>query len=780
MDSRYDHRKYEQEIYREWEESGMFAPPPPDEAKERGMESFTIIMPPPNANDPLHVGHAMFLTVEDIMIRYQRMQGKAALWLPGTDHAGIETQYVFEKKLQKQGKSRFNFDREALYRMIWGYVQENSGVAIEQMKRLGASADWSRTKFTLDEDCVDLTLYAFERMHEEGLVERQQALVNYCTKCGTAYSQLEINHEERNSPLYYLKYGPFELATVRPETKFGDTAVAVNPKDERYQEWIGKEIEVEGLLGKFSMKVIADEHVDPEFGTGVVKITPGHDANDFEVWQRHKGEIPGPKQVVGFDGKMTELAGKYAGLSVMEARKKVVEDLKVKDLLVRVDEEYKNSVAVCYRCGRDIEPLPMSQFFVKVESLTKMVLAALDSGETKIVGAGHDKILRHWLKNLKDWNISRQIVWGIRLPIWYRIPDRQITNAEFLISKQNPNSKHQTLNSGIVVGFLDEEGKYVSEKIGELLERYGFELIEKNLQTLVAPDDAEYVVSREKPSGEELWLQETDTFDTWFSSAQWPVNTLLAQSGGSRLESRDSKYKDLRLPYSSQDFEFFYPTSVMETGYDILPFWVMRMMIMGIYMTGHSPFRTVYLHGLVRDEKGQKMSKSKGNVINPLELLDKYGADALRMALVMSTTPGHDSAVGESKVKGMRNMANKIWNASRFIRMNRESHESRVMSHEDYNKDFNNRLSSIVIEVTEQLEALRIGQAAETVHNEFWHWFCDECIEEAKKGELSPAMLEDGLKTFLKLLHPFMPFVTETVWKELGYKGKLITARWPG
>lgn len=446
MEPRYEHQKFEQEIYKKWKESGAFSPTPVARATKK---PFCIIMPPPNANDPLHVGHAMFVTVEDILIRYHRMLGESTLWLPGTDHAGIETQYVFEKKLKKEGKSRFNFDRETLYRMIWDYVQENSQTAVKQLKRLGASADWTRLKFTLDPDIVDLVLQTFTKMQADGLIYRDLRLVNYCPKCGTSFSELEVVHEERVDPLYYIKYGPFTLATVRPETKFGDTAVAVHPNDTRYQEWIGKEIEVEGLLGTFKIKVVADDYVDPEFGTGVVKITPAHDPNDFEVGKRHQLEI---KQVIGFDGKMNELAGKYAGLKVLDARKQVVADLKDKDLIEKVNESYRHTVATCYRCGGLIEPLPLPQFFVKVEPLTQKALAALDTGETTIFGSGHDKILKHWLKNLKDWNISRQIVWGIRIPVWYKIP---LKNQE----------TEERKNKNIVVGFLNQGSSFENRRL---------------------------------------------------------------------------------------------------------------------------------------------------------------------------------------------------------------------------------------------------------------------------------------------------------------------------
>jgi valyl-tRNA synthetase len=727
MDKAYEHGKYEQKIYKQWEEIKAFEP--------KGKKPFCIIMPPPNANDPLHVGHAMFISIEDILTRYHRMIGDDTLWLPGTDHAGIETQFVFEKKLNKEGKSRFSYDRNTLYKMIWDYVQENSQTALSQMKRLGASADWSRTKFTLDPDVVDFVLSTFEKMHKEDLINRGYRMVNYCPKCGTSFSELEVVYKEQNDPLYFIKFGPFTLATVRPETKFGDTAVAVNPKDKRYQEWVDKEVEVDGLLGKFKLKVIADDYVDPEFGTGVVKITPAHDPNDFEVGLRHNLEV---KQVIGFDGKLNNLTGPYKGLKVIEARKRVVEDLKAKGLLVKTDEKYIHNISTCYRCGNIIEPLPLPQFFIKVKPLTTAALKALKTGETKIYGAGHDKILKHWLENLKDWNISRQIVWGIRIPVWYKV------------------------DGDLTVGFLNKEGKFVSGMIKQLLLTYSFEEIEKGLQTLMAPKDAEYVVSRVKPGDD--YLQDTDTFDTWFSSSQWPVVTLKTQN----------------------IFENYYPTSVMETGYDILPFWVMRMMMMGIYLTGKSPFKQVYLHGLVRDEKGQKMSKSKGNAINPLSLVEKYGTDALRMALVMSATAGHDSAVGEMKVRGMRNFSNKIWNASRFIIMNRENPKSEIRNPKQ-DLDYHKHLNKVVEETTKLLDELKIGLAAETVHNEFWHWWCDEILENAKETHFAKAsrvvpsseFLERGTTIFLKLLHPFAPFVTEVCWKELGYEGLLITQEWP-
>jgi len=739
MDKNFDPKATEDAIYRMWETGGFFAPNKSSQAKP-----FTIIMPPPNANDPLHIGHAMFITIEDILIRYHRMKGESTLWLPGTDHAGIETQFVFEKKLAKQDKSRFNFDRETLYKMIWDYVQENSGVAIDQMKKLGASADWSTFKFTLDPDIVARVLETVIKLHKDNLVYRGQKLINYCTKCGTGYSELEVEHVEETTKLYFIKYGPFVLATTRPETKFADTAVAVNPNDKRYKSYIGQEIEVMGLLGTFKLKVIADDYVDPEFGTGVVKITPYHDFNDFDVWQRHIDEIPAPKQVIDKQGKLTSIAGKYAGMKIKAAPGVMQKSLGQKGLLAKPSEAYTHNVGVCYRCKTVLEPLPLTQFFIKTKPLVEGALRALDTGETKILGAGQDKILRHWLTNIRDWNISRQIVWGIRIPVWYNIKGHE---------------------QRAWLSFLDKEGKQQQGTLAQYLNEFGFDHIKKNLQqidvgTWSEGNNPDWVVSVTEPSEDGLWIQETDTFDTWFSSGQWPVVTL--QTNGAAV------------------FEKFYPTSVMETGYDILPIWVMRMMLLGIYVTGKSPFTTVYLHGLVRDEKGQKMSKAKRNVINPLDMVDKYGADAIRIALVMSSTPGQDKAVGENTIRGMRNFSNKIWNAARFVYMEKQHAEATdAPGIEDNN--FMKKLDETVHSITQLLNALRVGLAAETVHNEFWHWYCDVAIEQRKRKEISLQALETGLTTFLTLLHPFMPFVTEEIWGKFVNDGRspLIISSWP-
>lgn len=720
---------------------------------------FSIILPPPNANDPLHMGHAMYV-VEDVLIRYHRMLGDNTLWLPGTDHAGIETQYVFEKKLQKNNESRFQYDRQTLYQKIWDYTQENSNVAVDQLRRLGFSLDWSRFRFTLDPAVVEFVQQTFFQLHQDKLIYRDLQLVNYCPKCGTSYSQLEVMYKTQTKPLYYIKYGPLVVATVRPETKLGDVALAVHPDDIRYQQYVGQTLTIKDVLGNTQLPVIADTFVDPEFGTGVVKITPAHDSNDFWVGKKHQLPI---KQVITTQGKMAAGLGKYTGLSTTEANKLIIEDLRQLDLIDHVDEQYSHSMSCCYRCGRAIEPLPLPQFFLKVKdpnhNLVDRVVEALNSGETKIHGAGREQILRNWLEQLVDWNISRQIVWGIRIPVWY-----QTRGFEELVT----------------VGLIDKQGVYQAGLLSTLLKSITYEEILKGLQSISAHQDVPYELGVEQPTKQGNWLPETDTFDTWFSSSQWPVVTLKTTQ--------------------STDFNSFYPTSVMETAYDILLFWVMRMMLLGKYLTDRSPFTNVYLHGLIRDAKGLKMSKSKGNVVNPLEVVDKIGADALRLALVIRSTPAQDKSVGEADFKAARNLTNKVWNAARYVIMyfdqlgnvKADVSQSKSINATNTSQDaiisnsieFDQHLTSVIKETTTHLNRLRPGQAADTVVNEFWHWYCDQIIELHKNKQVGDDQLLQGLITFLTLLHPFISHLTEAIWQELFSRRLvnhplLITTPWP-
>ncbi|MFH0750183.1 MAG: valine--tRNA ligase [Candidatus Gottesmanbacteria bacterium] len=711
MDKAYTPKLFEETIYSSWEKEGYFSP-----KKEKGKEPFCVILPLPNANGDLHLGHAMF-TIEDIMIRYHRMKGDATLWQSGFDHAGFETQFVFEKFLAKQGKSRFDYSRDELYKAIWDFTQINRGNMESQLRRMGFSLDWSRVKFPLDPEIIAIVYRTFKKMHDEGLIYRGERLVNYCTKCGTSFSDLEIKHIEQVNPLYYLKYGPFILATIRPETKFGDTAVAVHPKDKRYASFIGKDITFDGLIGEVTLHVVGDEAVDPAFGTGVVKVTPAHDMTDYEIGKRHNLKLV---QVIGFDGKLTAITGPYAGLRVKAARQKTVEDLQAKGMMDHVDEGYVHTVGTCYRCGTVLEPLPMSQWFVKVRPLADQAIKIITKKEVTFIPKRFEKTATQWLTDFHDWNISRQIVWGIRIPAW------RCENC----TKTNPG-KEWIITDGTVPTSCPTCGS----------------------TTLV---------------------QDEDVFDTWFSSAQWPFATLQANS-------------------DKTDFDTFYPTSVMETGYDILPMWVCRMLMVGLYVTGSVPFKKVYLHGLVRDSKGQKMSKSKGNVVNPIKMVDQYGADALRIALVFGVAAGNDISLSEDKIRGMRNFANKLWNIARLFLMNTESTSNLPFYDKTMDKDLPKsdlemikKLEATVKMTTKYMDTYRYSDAAQTVYDFTWHTLADEYLEENKerfKQADTNALLvyRHILLIVLKLLHPFMPFITENIWGQLPRKQNqpLIISSWP-
>ncbi|HEV2340080.1 MAG TPA: valine--tRNA ligase [Patescibacteria group bacterium] len=741
MDKVYDHKKIEEKTYRMWENGKYFQP----EIHPTG-KPYCIVLPPPNANGALHFGHAMF-TVEDILIRYHRMMGEAALWLPGTDHAGIETQFVFEKQLAKSGKSRFDYSRVELYDLIKAYVDENRGGIEIQLRRLGYSLDWTREKYTLDPRIVTLVKQTFRKMYDESIIYRDYRLVNYCTKDGTSFSDLEVSYEERQDPLYYIKYGPLILATTRPETKFGDTAVAVNPNDKRYKKYIGKEIEIETVSGKVKMKVIADEYVDPQFGTGVVKITPAHDFNDYEVGKRH--QLP-MKQVIGFDGKMNECAGEFAGMSVKKAREAVVAQMQKKGLIEKIDTNYMHRVGICYKCKTVLEPLPLEQWYVNVQTLKQKAIAVVREGRIQIFPKNFEQPYFQWLENLRDWNISRQNVWGIQIPVWYEVNDAQ----------------------RFTVSFIDQQSNHRQGNLQELLDKgFGWEEIVKGLQRVIAPISATAVFEEQKEK-EKKYLPETDTFDTWFSSGQWPFVTLKTSKQG--------------------DFEKFYPTAVLETAYDILKAWVSRMVMLGIYITPAAvPFHHVLVHGIVNDPYGKKMSKSKGNVVNPLELADQYGADAVRFALIYGNATGSDQILSYPKLEAARKFTNKLWNMARFIEFKMQQDttlqiavkEIKDLSATDLNdKHILDKTKKFSQEITRYIEKYQFNLAAERLYEFSWHEFADIYIEDVKKRvtQESFTVLVSLYLTIITLLHPFMPFVTEEIYQRL-YMGEkpLIIQPWP-
>lgn len=706
MDKIYDQTKTENKWYKFWEDSGLFQPEINPDGKP-----FTIILPPPNANADLHFGHAVMM-VEDIMIRFQRMNGKAALWVPGSDHAGFETQVVFEKNLAKEGKSRFDYDRETLYQMIWEYVQSNKANMENQLRRLGFSVDWSREKFTLDPDVIKVVYQTFKKMSDDEMIYRANRLVNYCTKHGTSFSDLEVEYEDRTSPLYYIRYPLIDkkeddpeyliVATTRPEPIMIDTHLAINPNDPVNAKYIGRK--VSNPITNKPMEIIGDEMADPEFGTGIVKLTPGHDPNDFILAEKYKLPIT---QVIGFDGKLNEKAGKFAGMKVLVARTEVVEELQQKKLIEKIDEKYQNRVGTCYKCGTVLEPLLMEQWFLNVQDLKKKAIQVVKNGEIKIHPDNYTVLYNQWLENLKDWNISRQNIWGIRIPAWH----------------------------------CEECNKWTITE-GAL------------------PIRCEHCASPKL-------TQDTDTFDTWFSSGQWPFATLKTTKEG--------------------DFEKFYPTSVMETGYDILKAWVSRMVMLGLYMTGKVPFTDVALHGLVNDPSGKKMSKSKGNVVSPMEIVEKYGADAARMALVYGTAFGHDQALSYPKLEAMRKFTNKLWNMGRFlIDFKPEGAPSLAIGEiptpiNDEDKLILEKLNETIKKTTESIEQYRFHDGAEALYEFIWHEFADKYIESAKsrRDEAQP-ILEYVFKTSLELLHPYMPFITEELWQLLPHQEKsIMIAKWP-
>lgn len=705
MDKTYNPKDIENKIYEEWEKSGAFI------AKiDKNKKPFTIVMPPPNITGQLHMGHAMDSLLQDAPIRYHRMKGDPTLWLPGTDHASIATEVKIVEKLALDGVTKEDIGREEFLKKAWEWKEEYGGIINSQQRKLGVSCDWSRERFTMDEGCSKAVTEVFVNLYNKGLIYKGDRMINWCPVCKTALSDAEVEYEEQNSNLWYIKY-PSEdgidgiiVATTRPETMLGDTGVAVNPNDSRYKKFIGKNV-ILPLMNR-PIPVVADDYVDMDFGTGAVKMTPAHDPNDFEIAQRHNLEI---LRINNDDGSMNENAGEYKGLSAIECRKKVVEDLKKLGLLVKI-EDHNHNVGTCYRCSTTVEPIVSSQWFVKMDALAKPAIEVVKNGETVFIPERFSKTYFNWMENIRDWCISRQLWWGHRIPAWYCEDCSEIN-----VSKTTPK----------------ECSKCKS----------------KNLK------------------------QDEDVLDTWFSSALWPFSTL-------------------GWPEKTEDLDYFYPTSLLVTGYDIIFFWVARMIFSGIENMGETPFAKVLIHGLVRDSQGRKMSKSLGNGIDPLDIIENYGADALRFSLVMGISPGNDTRFSNEKVESARNFANKVWNASRFVLMNVD--KPYVLKPENFNladKWIVNQLSEAILDVSNNMENGEFGLAAQRVYDFIWNEFCDWYIEFSKASLFSDDINEQEnikavllyiLTNSLKLLHPFMPFITEAIYKNIpGTSGFIMLSNWP-
>ncbi len=704
----YEPREVEGRVYEMWEKNGCF-----EGHRDPDKRPFTIVMPPPNVTGQLHMGHAMDCTLQDILIRFKRMQGYAALWVPGTDHAGIATQIKVEEELRKsEGLTRYDLGREKFLERVWDWKHKFGNRIVEQQKKLGASCDWSRARFTMDEGLSNAVRHVFVSLYNKGLIYKGSRIINWCPHCVTALSDAEVEYKEKPGHLWHIRYpiageeGRYvTVATTRPETMLGDTGVAVNPEDGRYRDIVGKKC-ILPLVNK-EIPIVADAYVDMEFGTGCVKMTPAHDPNDFEVGLRHNLESI---RVLDDNGKVVEGYGRYSGMDRYEARKAIVADLEEGGYLVKV-EEHTHNVGTCYRCGTDVEPIISAQWFVKMEPLAREALRVVNDGEVKFVPDRFSKIYTNWMENVHDWCISRQLWWGHRIPAW---------TCE------------------------DCGGMTVSE---------------------TDPTECQHCHSTHIH-------QEEDVLDTWFSSALWPFSTL--------------GWPD----ESSEDFKYFYPTDVLVTGYDIIFFWVARMIFSACEHTGKPPFHTVFIHGLVRDDKGRKMSKSLGNGIDPLEMADQYGADALRFNLITGNSPGNDMRFYTERCEAMRNFANKIWNASRFLMMNLTIDRCELPDRlELEDKWILSKLNSVIPEVTENMERYELGVAAQKVYDFIWDSYCDWYIELTKtrlQGEDEDSKLRAQqvlcyvLTETLKLLHPFMPFITEEIWQALPHSGDyLMLQQWP-
>ena len=709
LDKTYDPHTVEQKWYEMWNKKGYFRAD-----MTKGRKPYCIVIPPPNVTGSLHMGHALNNTLQDILIRYKRMQGFSTLWQCGMDHAGIATQNVVERQIAHEGKSRFDVGREQFVERVWEWKKQSGGTIVKQLMKLGASCDWSRERFTMDEGCSRAVREVFVTLYNEGLIYRGNKLINWCPRCHTALSDLEVEHEDIQGGLYYIKYPLIDgsafltVATTRPETMLGDTAIAVNPEDPRHKDLIGKKVALP--LTNRSIPVIGDSYVDLEFGTGALKITPAHDPNDFEIGLKYKLDII---KVIGQDGSMTPEAGAYAGLDRFEARKKVLADLESQGLLEKT-ETHMHSVGHCYRCKNIVEPNLSLQWFVKVGPLAEQAIEAVKDGRTRIIPATWEKTYFEWMNNIRDWCISRQIWWGHRIPAWYCKACEKITVAK------------------------------------------------------VDPTACAFCGSSEIE-------QESDVLDTWFSSALWPFSTL-------------------GWPEKTDYLATFYPTSCLVTGFDILFFWVARMMMMGLKFMGDVPFRDVYIHALVRDAEGQKMSKSKGNVIDPLEIIEKYGTDSFRFTLTAMAAQGRDVKLSEDRIEGYRHFVNKIWNASRFAMMNIEGYFAGRPERSELDlKDrwILSKLNDTIKKVSESYDEYRFNESANTLYHFIWHEFCDWYLEMAKndlyqkenprRREITQQVMLHVLKSFLELLHPIMPFVTEEIWQKLPGAGEsIVTARFPG
>ena len=704
----YEPREVEGRVYEMWEKNGCF-----EGHRDPDKRPFTIVMPPPNVTGQLHMGHAMDCTLQDILIRFKRMQGYAALWVPGTDHAGIATQIKVEEELRKsEGLTRYDLGREKFLERVWDWKHKFGNRIVEQQKKLGASCDWSRARFTMDEGLSNAVRHVFVSLYNKGLIYKGSRIINWCPHCVTALSDAEVEYKEKPGHLWHIRYpiageeGRYvTVATTRPETMLGDTGVAVNPEDGRYRDIVGKKC-ILPLVNK-EIPIVADAYVDMEFGTGCVKMTPAHDPNDFEVGLRHNLESI---RVLDDNGKVVEGYGRYSGMDRYEARKAIVADLEEGGYLVKV-EEHTHNVGTCYRCGTDVEPIISAQWFVKMEPLAREALRVVNDGEVKFVPDRFSKIYTNWMENVHDWCISRQLWWGHRIPAWTCEDCGEMT-----VSETDPTECQHCHSTHI--------------------------------------------------------RQEEDVLDTWFSSALWPFSTL-----GWPNES-------------SEDFKYFYPTEVLVTGYDIIFFWVARMIFSACEHTGKPPFHTVFIHGLVRDDKGRKMSKSLGNGIDPLEMADQYGADALRFNLITGNSPGNDMRFYTERCEAMRNFANKIWNASRFLMMNLTIDRCELPGRlELEDKWILSKLNSVIPEVTENMERYELGVAAQKVYDFIWDSYCDWYIELTKtrlQGEDEDSKLWAQqvlcyvLTETLKLLHPFMPFITEEIWQALPHSGDyLMLQQWP-